>query len=218
MEVKRPDGTVSPREWATIVRMGEGATRVALREGRLTASTDENRRRWISEVEISKRFALELTSTVKQAATLATLRRNEAAAGVTLGPDEELVRNAELFLSAANDEPTPETDPWVEHNDDGDRYWLDGEPVKRQSLRCGCASSMPRSSCAQPICRSGTLPSTAALPTSIISPRHSSASHSSPRAPTGRPEVTCGNDGIPRHEGTRCAGVQIGKERPPATR
>ena len=67
MEVKRPDGTVSPREWATIVRMGEGATRVALREGRLTASTDENRRRWISEAEISKRFALELTSTVKQA-------------------------------------------------------------------------------------------------------------------------------------------------------
>jgi transcriptional regulator GlxA family with amidase domain len=28
-----------------------------------------------------------------------------------------------------------------------------------------------------------------------------------PRAPTGRPAAACGNDGIPRLEGARCAGV-----------
>ena len=30
-----------------------------------------------------------------------------------------------------------------ERKDDGNRYWLDGEPAKRQSLPCGCAGYGP---------------------------------------------------------------------------
>jgi hypothetical protein len=52
MEVSRPEGTYSPREWSTIVGMSEGSTRQALREGRLTASKDSYGRRWIPEAEI----------------------------------------------------------------------------------------------------------------------------------------------------------------------
>ena len=96
MDATRPTGTVSPREWSTIVGMGEGATRQALRELRLTASKDSFGRRWIPEVEIAKRFALELTSLVTQTATLAMLRRNAETARVEL----ERLWEREMFMGS----------------------------------------------------------------------------------------------------------------------
>ena len=106
MDVTQPDGHISPRQFATVVGLSEGSTRLALREHRISAMTGDFGRRWIPESEITRRFALQLTNPITQAATLATLRRNALVAKVELSPDDELIRNAELFLSAASDEPT----------------------------------------------------------------------------------------------------------------
>ena len=109
--------SVSPRQWATIVGMGEGATRLALREGRLTAVTDENGRtvdsgeRDLEAVRAGADQPDQAGGNPGHAAPERRLLRRW-----TLGPDEELIRNAELFLSAANDEPTPTSapvEPWA---------------------------------------------------------------------------------------------------------
>ena len=116
MDVTQPDGHVSPRQFAAVVGLSEGSTRLALREHRISAMTGDFGRRWIPESEITKRFALQLTNPITQGATLATLRRNALVAKVELSPDNELVRNAELFLSAAHDELTPTSaavEPWA---------------------------------------------------------------------------------------------------------
>ena len=56
---------------------------------------------------------------------------------------------------------------------------------------------MSRSSCARPICRSAALPRTAALPTSIISPRRSSASRGCLQARPEPPTAHTDNRVIP---------------------
>ena len=111
METTQLEGHFSPRQYATVVGMSENSVRLALREGRLTALTGDDGRRWIPEAEITARFALELTSPVTQAATLAMLRRNAATARVGLSPDDDLIRGAELYLRALHTEPSIEGEP-----------------------------------------------------------------------------------------------------------
>jgi hypothetical protein len=122
MDVTQPDGHFSPRQFATVVGLSEGSIRLALREHRISAMTGDFGRRWIPESEITKRFALQLTNPITQGATLATLRRNARVAQVALSPDDELIRNAQLFLSAAIDEPTP-TSASVESWTPVERQW-----------------------------------------------------------------------------------------------
>jgi hypothetical protein len=105
MDTNRPEGAFSPRQFATIVGMSENSVRLALREGRITASTDGGGRRWIPEAEVTSRFALQLTSPVTQAATLRQLRLNAAVARAELGPDADLVSSAEAYLRALNAQP-----------------------------------------------------------------------------------------------------------------
>ncbi len=104
----RPDGHLSPREYATVAQMSEASVRLALRENRLTAVRTSDNRRWLSQACLAQRFALQLTSSIIQAATLHRLRMNAQVARVELLPDEELVANAEAYLRALNVEARAE--------------------------------------------------------------------------------------------------------------